>query len=232
MSGIAANLAQVRERIATACAAAGREAAEVELLAVSKYNPAGDVREALAAGQVAFGENRVQGLVAKSAELGDEPDLKWHLIGSVQTNKVRDIVRISNIELLHSLDRIKLANGLHRELVAHDRSLQVLLQVNATDEDQKHGCLPLEAGALLDHVQAHCPSLQVLGLMAMGPLGGESGPVFDRVAALRDDLRAASGLPLGTLSLGMSGDLEQAIAAGSTMVRIGTAVFGPASTKQ
>lgn len=231
MSGIAANLAQVRERIATACAAAGREAADVELLAVSKYNPAGDVREALAAGQIAFGENRVQGLVAKSVELDDEPDVQWHLIGSVQTNKVRDIVRISNIELLHSLDRIKLANGLHRELVAHDRSLQVLLQVNATGEDQKHGCLPVEARALLDHVQAHCPSLQVLGLMAMGPLGGESGPVFDRVAALRDDLRAASGLPLETLSLGMSGDLEQAIAAGSTMVRVGTAVFGPASTK-
>jgi hypothetical protein len=227
MSGIAANFAQVRERIALACAAAGRQAGEVELLAVSKYHSADSVREALAVDQVAFGENRVQGLVAKSAELQDEPRVQWHLIGSVQTNKVRDIVRVSNLALLHSLDRTKLANELHRELIGNERQLDVLLQVNATDEDQKHGCLPDGASALLDHVQSQCPSLRVRGLMAMGPLQGEPMPVFERVAQLRADLRAASGLPLDTLSLGMSGDLEQAIAVGSTMVRIGTALFGP-----
>ncbi|MFT4512092.1 MAG: pyridoxal phosphate enzyme (YggS family) [Planctomycetota bacterium] len=226
MSGIAANFAQVRERIASACEAAGRAFGDVELLAVSKYNPADAVREALAAGQVAFGESRVQELVAKANELQAEPTLQWHIIGSVQTNKVRDIVRVPNLALVHSVDRVKLANELHRELVANDRQLNVLLQVNATDEEQKHGCLPGDARALLDHISAKCPSLNVCGLMAMGPLQGEARPVFDRVVALRDDLRKASGLALDTLSLGMSGDLEQAIAAGSTMVRVGTALFG------
>lgn len=226
MSGIADNFAQVRERIAFACAAVGRDVGDVELLAVSKYKPADAIREALAAGQVAFGENRVQELVAKADELQAETALQWHLIGSIQTNKVRDIVRVPNLALVHSVDRVKLANGLHRELIANDRQLNVLLQVNATDEEQKHGCLPGEVRALLDHIQADCSALKVCGLMAMGPLQGEARSVFDRVVALRDDLRQASGLTLDTLSLGMSGDLEPAIAAGSTMVRVGTALFG------
>ncbi len=227
MSGIAANFAQVRERIASACEAAGRDVGDVELLAVSKYNPANAVGEALAAGQVAFGESRVQELVAKAGELQAEAGLQWHLIGSVQTNKVRDIVRVPNLALVHSVDRVKLANELHRELAANARQLNVLMQVNATDEEQKHGCLPSDARALLDHIQSNCASLNVCGLMAMGPLHGEARPVFDRVVSLRDDLRDASGLALDTLSIGMSGDLEQAIAAGSTMVRVGTALFGP-----
>lgn len=227
MSAIAANFAQVRERIAAACAAAERDPASVELLAVSKYHSADAVREAFAAGQRAFGESRVQGLVAKADELRDEAAVQWHLIGSVQTNKVRDLVRVPSLVLLQSLDRIKLADALQRELVTTDRELSVLLQVNATGEEQKHGCLPVDAAGLLEHVQTHCPKLRVQGLMAMGPLEGEPGPVFDAVAALREDLRKASGLPLGTLSLGMSGDLEQAVQAGSTMVRIGTALFGP-----
>lgn len=226
MSGIADNFAQVRERIVSACAAVGRDVVDVELLAVSKYKPADAVREALAVGQVAFGENRVQELVAKAGELQAETTLQWHLIGSIQTNKVRDIVRVPNLALVHSVDRVKLANGLHRELVANDRQLNVLLQVNATDEEQKHGCLPGAVRALLDHIQAECSALNVCGLMAMGPLHGEARPVFDRVVELRDDLRKASGLALDTLSLGMSGDLEPAIAAGSTMVRVGTALFG------
>ena len=227
MSAIAANFAQVRERIAVACAAAGRDPASVELLAVSKYHSAAAVRDALAVGQCAFGESRVQGLVAKADDLREEAAVQWHLIGSVQTNKVRDLVRVPSLVLLQSLDRIKLADALQRELATADRQLAVLLQVNATGEAQKHGCLPADAAGLLEHAQSHCPRLQVQGLMAMGPLEGEAGPVFDAVARLRDDLRAASGLPLGTLSLGMSGDLEQAVQAGSTMVRIGTALFGP-----
>ena len=226
MSGISANFAQVRERIASACAAAGREVADVELLAVSKFHPADAVREALAVGQIAFGESRVQELVVKAEELQGESAVQWHLIGSLQTNKVRDLVRIPSLALVHSVDRHKLANALHREFAANDRQLDVLLQGNATDEDQKHGCLPGDVRALLEHVQMQCPSLTVRGLMAMGPLHGDARPVFDSVAALRDDLRDASGLALDTLSLGMSGDLEQAIAAGSTMVRVGTALFG------
>ena len=116
--------------------------------------------------------------------------------------------------------------SISRVLTILSLSLAALLLVSATGEAQKHGCEVADAPALLEHVQARCGSLRVCGLMAMGPLDGPARPVFDRVAALRDDLRARSGLPLATLSLGMSGDLVDAIAAGSTMVRVGTALFG------
>lgn len=226
MADLAGNFAAVRERIGAACAAAGRDPAEVELLAVSKRHPADLVRAAMTTGQRAFGENRVQELVAKAGELADADGLEWHLIGSLQTNKVRDVVAVPHLALVHSLDRAKLADALQRELDAGDRVLDVLLQVNATGEDQKHGCGVDAAAPLLAHAQERCPALRVLGLMAMGPLHGDPRPVFDRVAALREELRASSGLPLPTLSLGMSDDLEAAVAAGSTMVRVGTALFG------
>ena len=226
MSAIADNFATVRAQIAAACAAAGRAAGDVELLAVSKFHPTQAVRDAMAAGQRRFGESRVQELVAKAGDLQDVDDVRWHLIGSLQTNKVRDLVQVPNLELVHSVDRRKLANALQTELQRVDRQLDVLMQVNASGEEQKHGCALEDAAAFLEHMQSQCPQLRCQGLMAMGPLQGEARPVFDRVAALRDDLRARSGLPLPTLSLGMSGDLGDAIAAGSTMVRIGTALFG------
>lgn len=225
MSWIQGNLASVRGRIAAACAAAGRAPEEVQLLAVSKRHPAARVRDALAAGQAIFGENRVQELSAKAQELAGEP-LAWHLIGSLQTNKVRELLRVPSLALVHSLDRARLADALQRELDAASRTLDVLLQLNASEEEQKHGCALADAPALLEHVQRRCPSLRVLGVMAMGPVDGAPRPAFDRAVAARDDLRARSGLPLDTLSLGMSGDLEDAIAAGSTLVRVGTAVFG------
>lgn len=223
---IAANLASVHAAIAAACAAAGRPAGSVELLAVSKTHAAAAVRQAHAAGQRAFGENRVQELVAKARELHDLPDLRWHLIGSLQTNKVKDLLATSGIELLHSLDRERLADELQRQLAATGRRLAVLLQIAATGEPHKHGCPPERAAALLAHVRSRCPALDVRGLMAMGPLHGDPTPVFTAVARLRGELTHHSGLPLPVLSLGMSGDLHAAIAAGSTLVRIGTAVFG------
>lgn len=224
--GVAAGLAAVRARLAAACAAAGRPTGAVELLAVSKTHPADAVRAAHAAGQRAFGENRVQELLAKANELADLADLRWHLIGSLQTNKVRDVLRVPGLALVHSLDRARLADELQRELDRSDRRLDVLLQIHATDEPSKHGCAPADAAALLAHVAARCPRLAVVGLMAMGPATGDPAPTFARVAALARDLRAATGLSLPVLSLGMSGDLEPAVAAGSTLVRIGTAVFG------
>ncbi len=229
MSSIADNFAEVRARIAAACADAGRSVDDVALLAVSKRHPAASVQAAMAAGQREFGESRVQELLAKSLELEDAAELRWHMIGSVQTNKVRDLVRVRGLALLHSCDRVKLADALQNELDDGERRLDVLLQINATGEEQKHGCGVERADAFLDHVQAACPRLRVCGLMAMGPLQGDPAPVFARVAALRDDLRRRSGLPLSTLSLGMSGDLAPAIAAGSTMVRVGTALFGARS---
>lgn len=225
MSTVAANLARVRERIAAACARAGRAPA-VELLAVSKTHPAALVREAHAAGQLLFGENRVQELVAKSTEVTPLPGLQWHLIGSLQTNKVGDLLRVPGLALVHSLDRVRLADELQRHLARSDRRLDVLLQVHATDEPSKHGCPFAEAPALLDHVQVLCPNVAVRGVMAMGPLEGDAAPAFLRTASLCSDLRTRSGLELTVLSLGMSSDLETAIAAGSTLVRIGTAVFG------
>jgi hypothetical protein len=225
--GVAGNLARVRERIAAACRAAGRPADTVTLVAVSKTHGAEMVRAARAAGQRLFGENRVQELVAKAAALRDLGDLRWHLIGSLQTNKVRDLLAVPGLELVQSLDRARLADELQKECARAGRSLDVLLQIHATAEPTKRGCLPGDAAALLAHVRARCPALHVLGLMAIGPLAGDPAPVFAAVAALRAELQRASELALPVLSLGMSGDVEPAVAAGSTMVRIGTDVFGP-----
>ncbi|HLQ37583.1 MAG TPA: YggS family pyridoxal phosphate-dependent enzyme [Planctomycetota bacterium] len=225
-AGIAHNLAAVRARLLQLCRSNGRDPDTVALLAVSKTQPAATVRAAHAAGQRRFGENRVQELVAKASELRELADLRWQLIGSLQTNKVKDLLAVPGLELLHSLDRAKLADELQKECARGGRSLDVLLQIDATGEASKHGVPPAAAAALLAHVRSRCPSLRVQGLMAMGPLAGDPAPVFAAVARLREHLRQVSGLPLPVLSLGMSGDLPQAIAAGSTLVRVGTAVFG------
>lgn len=226
MTTIADRLGEVRAQIAAAAKRCGRPSASVALLAVSKTHPAAAVRAAHAAGQRAFGENRVQELAAKASELADLPDVRWHLIGSLQTNKVRELLAVPNLELVHSLDRVSLADELQRQLARTGRRLGVLLQANVTGEANKHGVAPADAMDLLDKVLHDAPLLAVQGVMAMGPLDGDPAPAFAAAAALRDRLRATSGLPLPVLSLGMSGDLDAAIAAGSTLVRIGTAVFG------
>lgn len=226
MTSVADRLGEVRAQIAAAAERCGRPSAAVALLAVSKTHPATAVRAAYAAGQRVFGENRVQELAAKAHELADLPDVRWHLIGSLQTNKVRELLAVPNLELVHSLDRVSLADELQRQLARTGRRLAVLLQANVTGEAQKHGVAPADAMSLLDKVLHDAPLLAVQGVMAMGPLDGEPAPAFAAAAALRDRLRATSGLPLPVLSLGMSGDLDAAIAAGSTLVRIGTAVFG------
>lgn len=225
-ASIADNLTAVRRRITAACLAGGRPADAVTLLAVSKTHPVTAIRAAHAAGQRAFGENRVQELLQKSRELVDLPDTQWHMIGSLQTNKVHDLLTVPGLVLLHSLDRTRLADELQRELTRKERTLEALLEVHATDEPTKHGCDFSDVPRLLEHVQARCPAVRVTGLMAMGPANGDPTPAFVRVAALAVDLRRRSGLALPILSLGMSGDLDAAIAAGSTLVRIGTGVFG------
>jgi len=222
----AARLASVRARIAQAANACGRQPGEVALLAVSKTHPEALLRHAYAAGLRSFGENRVQELGAKAAALADLPGLQWHLIGSLQTNKVRALLAAPGLAMLHSLDRWRLAEVLQQELASAGRFLDVLLQIHATDEAEKHGCPPATAAALLAQIQSRCPNLKVQGLMAMGPRQGDPAAVFAAVAALRQQLRRASGLPLPVLSLGMSGDLEAAVAAGATLVRIGSALFG------
>ena len=219
-------LAAVRSRLAAACVANARDSSAITLVAVSKQHPADRVREALALGQRAFGENRVQELVAKATALAHlQPS--WHMIGSVQTNKVRDLLGVPGLALLHSLDRDGLADALQVRLATHPhRRLACLIEVNASGDATKHGVAPNDAGALLAHVLSDCPSLEVRGLMAMGPLASDPRPVFGGVVRLRDDLVQRIGRPLPVLSLGMSDDLEAAIAAGSTMVRVGTSIFG------
>jgi len=226
MTMIAANLQQVRARIVTACTAAGRDAAGVQLLAVSKTFGPEAVRAAHAAGQRAFGENYVQEGLAKIEALADlRSELEWHCIGPLQSNKTRPVAE--HFDWVHSVDRLKIAQRLSEQRPAHLPPLSVCLQVNVDAGANKSGVLPGEALPLARAVAA-LPGLRLRGLMAIpepAPDFEAQRALFLRAAAVFDQLRAA-GLTLDTLSLGMSADLEAAVAAGSTMVRVGTAIFG------
>ena len=224
MTAVAAHLGEIRERIADAARAAGRAPEEIKLVAVSKEVDASAVAEAAAAGQRDFGENRAQELVTKVEALDrqqleagqpelDQPELQWHFIGRLQRNKVKAVAPL--VALWHSVDRAEI--GI--EIARHAPGAHVLVQVNVSGEEQKGGCrtaeLPALAGVLTDL------GLVVDGLMTVPPLIGDPRLYF---AALRD---LATHLGLATLSMGMSGDFEAAIAEGSTLVRVGRAVFGP-----
>jgi pyridoxal phosphate enzyme (YggS family) len=226
MTMIGDKLQQVRSRIVTACTAAGRDPASVRLLAVSKTFPAEAVREACSAGQIAFGENYVQEGVAKIEALADlRGRLEWHCIGPLQSNKTRPVA--AHFDWVHSIDRLKIAERLSEQRPPELPPLQVCLQVNVDGGANKSGVPPEEAVALARAVAA-LPRLRLRGLMAIpepAPDFEAQRALFLRAAAVFEEMRAA-GLELDTLSLGMSADLEAAIAAGSTMVRIGTAIFG------
>lgn len=226
---IADRLQDVRDQIARVCQLVERDPAEVDLLPVSKRHSIDAILEARASGLEAFGENRVQELITKSQQLA-EAGISWHMIGSLQTNKVNQIVQVPGLVLIQSLDRVKLADALQLAAFKEGRQIDVLLQTNATGEDQKHGVMPADAPDLLAHLIGHCPNLQPVGVMAMGPLLGDPAPVFKRVASLHEDLRERTGLPLPIASMGMTGDMTEAVAAGSTMVRVGTGVFGSRPT--
>lgn len=224
MSDIATNLQVVRQRIADAARAAGRPPEAVRLLAVSKTWPAGRVAEAAAAGQRAFGENYVQEGVDKIAALGRD-ELEWHFIGPLQSNKTRPVAE--HFAWVHSLDRFKVAQRLAAQRPAGRPPLQVCVQVNVSGEASKSGCAAAEAPALCRQVAA-LPGLRLRGLMAIpAPVDGfaEQRQAFARLRRLYDDLRR-DGLDVDTLSMGMSHDLEAAVAEGATLVRIGTAIFG------
>jgi len=215
-SGVAAQLREIHERIATAARGAGRAPEAIELVAVSKEVDAAAVAAATYAGQRAFGENRAQELSAKADALhAQELDLVWHFIGRLQRNKVKSIASL--VALWQSVDR----SDLGVEIARHAPGARVLVQVNVAGEEQKGGCPPTELPALVDSLTDL--GLTVEGLMTVPPLIGDPRPHF---AALRD---LANRLGLATLSMGMSGDFEAAIAEGSTLVRIGRAVFGPRS---
>jgi pyridoxal phosphate enzyme (YggS family) len=226
MTMIAANLHQVRERIVTACTAADRDPATVRLLAVSKTFPAEAVREALAAGQTAFGENYVQEGIAKIQALTDaRAQLEWHCIGPLQSNKTRVVAE--HFDWVHSVDRLKIAERLSEQRPPDLQPLQVCLQVNVDGGANKSGVAADEALALAQAVAA-LPRLRLRGLMAIPEPAADFAAqrdLFLRAHAVYEQIRD-SGIALDTLSLGMSADLEAAVAAGSTMVRVGTAIFG------
>ena len=209
---------------------AGRDAAGVQLLAVSKTFGPGAVREAHAAGQRAFGENYVQEALDKIASLADlRADLQWHCIGPLQSNKTRVVAE--NFDWVHSVDRLKVAQRLSDQRPPHLPPLQLCLQVNGDGGANKSGVPPAELLALARAVAA-LPRVQLRGLMAIPePADGFEAQraLFEDIARLYEQL-CADGLPLDTLSLGMSADLEAAVAVGSTMVRVGTAIFGGRAT--
>lgn len=216
-------LQATKNRITAACVSAGRPPEAVQLLAVSKTFPAAAVREAHAAGARAFGENYVQEGLAKIDELIDlRPQLEWHLIGPLQSNKTRPVAE--QFDWVHTVDRLKVAQRLSEQRPADLPPLNICLQVNVSGEASKSGLLPQDVAALARQVVS-LPRLRLRGLMAIPEPGPGAVAQHQAMAALFAGLQA-EGLTLDTLSLGMSADLEAAIAAGSTMVRVGTAIFG------
>ena len=224
MSALFDRLVSVRQRLASAAEAAGRDPAEVELVAVSKTHPAEAVREAVEAGHLLFGENRGQELLAKAPLLPAK--VRWHLIGHLQKNKIRKVLPVA--ELIHGVDSLELARDIDR--IAGELGLfpRVLLEVNVSGEETKFGFSPDRVRADIDALLA-LPRVQVEGLMTIAPLAEnpeDVRPVFRNLRLLRDELAGRTGTPLPVLSMGMSGDFEVAIAEGATLVRIGTAIFG------
>lgn len=224
MTTIPANLQAVQDRIAAACAAARRDPRSVRLLAVSKTWPAARVRAAAACGLRAFGENYVQEALTKISALADL-GLEWHFIGPLQSNKTRPVAE--NFAWAHSVERLKIAERLSAQRPAGLEPLQVCIQVNVSGEASKSGCAPHEAAALAAAV-AQLPNLKLRGFMAIPEPTDDDALLRSRFRRVRDILASlnAGGMNLDTLSMGMSHDMEAAIAEGATIVRIGTALFG------
>lgn len=224
MTTISANLQAVRARIAAAAELAGRTGGEVLLLAASKTFPAERIREAVAAGQRAFGENYVQEGLAKIGAL-DDLALEWHFIGPLQSNKTRPVAE--HFDWVHGIERLKIAERLSAARGAGRPPLQVCIQVNVSGEASKSGVSPADT-ATLAHAVAGLPNLRLRGLMAIPEPTDDLALARRRFAMLRElrDGLNRDGLSLDTLSMGMSDDLEAAILEGATIVRIGTAIFG------
>ena len=235
MSEVAANLARLRERLAEACARCGRDQLEVTLVAVSKRIPLTRVVDACRAGQSVFGENRLQDAVPRQSELRaalhaaelDHELPRWHFIGSLQSNKARKAV--GAFELIHGVDSLALGRRLAD--IAEQKNVRqpILLQVNVTGEVGKHGLSPESVPDTACELAA-ASHLDLQGLMTMALAGAAEAELRTTFATLRrlvDDLRQQTALPMPHLSMGMSGDFEAAVAEGSTLVRIGSSVFGP-----
>lgn len=220
-------LAEIRDRIANAAGRAGRRPEDVRLIAVSKTHPIDAVRAAADAGQLDFGENKVQEALQKIAQSTDTR-LRWHLIGHLQSNKARKAAQA--VHSIHAIDSIELLNRVENAARESGRTIDVLIQVDLALEETKHGA-PVEALPAIVRAAAACTAARLAGLMLLPPIAdnpADARPWFGRLRGLRDEL-VAQGIPaerLRELSMGMSHDFEVAVEEGATMVRVGTAIFG------
>ncbi|HHV43011.1 MAG TPA: YggS family pyridoxal phosphate-dependent enzyme [Clostridiaceae bacterium] len=225
---IADNLAEVKTEIKNTCEMVGRDPEEVRLIAVSKNFPVADIECALLSGQYDFGENRVQELTPKIDALVDHSDINWHLIGTLQRNKVKFVT--GRVVFIHSVDTLRLINQIQRLSAKNECCSDILLQVNISGEETKFGFEPEDLDEAFEHTLKTCPQVRIRGLMTMAPWyddPDDTKPVFAEAARLIAEFKEKYQLDyLDQLSMGMSHDYKQAIACGSTMVRIGTAIFG------
>ncbi len=226
------NINTITERIAKACALSGRDQNEVKLLLATKTVPADRIKIALAAGQTLIAENKVQELKEKYEALSEIPHAN-HFIGHLQTNKIKDLLKY-NVSCIQSLDRLDLAEKLHQRLAFEDKTMEVLIQVNTSFEESKFGVSPEEAIVLTQQV-AQLSTLKIKGLMTIGLLSAEVEKVrkcFRLLKEIQQQIIALQipNVDMRELSMGMSGDLEAAIAEGATIVRVGTAIFGTRPT--
>ena len=226
MNSVASNLAVIEQRIAAAAARVDRPASDIRLLPVSKTKPPEVVMEAHAAGYRRFGENKVQEASAKAEALADVTDIEWAVIGHLQRNKAKDVARFA--AEFQALDSLRVARELDRRLQSEGRRLEVLVQVNSSDEDQKFGLPPAEVAAFARELKAF-DALDVRGLMTLALFTDDHARVagcFSVMQQVQRELRDADGGGWAELSMGMSGDFELAIEHGATCVRVGQAIFG------
>ncbi len=220
------NLSAVEEKIANACRKAGRNRGEVTLVAVSKTKPLSDLREAYEAGAKDFGENKVQELTDKIPELPS--DIRWHMIGHLQRNKVKYIV--GKVSMIHSVDSFRLAEEISREAVRKDTTVEILIEVNVAGEESKYGVSPEDAPELVEKI-ASLPAIKIQGLMTIAPFTEnpeENRPFFRKLKQLCVDIERKNidNVNMSVLSMGMTGDYSVAIEEGATCVRVGTGIFG------
>ena len=220
------NLNRVQENIRNACARAGRKEDEVTLIAVSKTKPVSMLEEAYALGVRDFGENKVQELVDKAGQLPE--DIRWHMIGHLQRNKVKYI--IDKVDLIHSVDSVRLAETIEKEAAKHNLTANILIEVNVAKEESKFGIMPEELDEFIEKI-AGFSHIQVKGLMTIAPFvedPEENRPIFARLRKLSVDITAKNvdNITMSILSMGMTNDYQVAIEEGATMVRVGTGIFG------
>lgn len=227
MNSISENIEIINQRIKAAAEKSGRNSADIKLIAVSKTKPSSAILEALEAGQIHYGENRMQELQNKMIEI-EHPDIQWHMIGTMQTNKIKYIA--NQVHWIHSVGKAKYLNEINKRAEQANRNINVLIQVNISAEDQKSGCDPSELEGIIE-IARNFKNITIRGLMGMARFTDNPEDVRDEFALLKSTFDEHSHLngeniQLNELSMGMSNDFEVAIEEGATMVRVGSAIFG------